>query len=138
MTTTLPEHTDASVKHAVLIDDALHVERTEVLIDGRVASRCTWLWNGNDAGHVALLEVFTEPAQRRRGYAQRAVREAIRRAAAVTTARKVPLRRVTIEVEQKAQIHARALLTRLGFHHTATSSNVLKDQDLMTYQIAAD
>lgn len=136
MTTTLLDHTDASVKHAVLIDDTLRVERAEVVIDGKVVSRCTWLWNGNDAGHVALLEVYTEPGYRRRGYAQRAVREAIRRAAGVTRAKNVELRRVSIEVEQKTQINGRALLSRLGFHHTATSSNILKGQDLMIYQIA--
>jgi ribosomal protein S18 acetylase RimI-like enzyme len=138
MTTTPARQSDTSVRHDVLVDEAIHIEQTRVAVDGEIVSRCTWLWNGNSSGHVSLLEIFTEPAHRRRGYAQRSVREAMKRAAVVTRSRGVPLRRVTIEVEQKSQIQGRALLTRLGFHHTATSSNVLLDQDLMTYQIAAD
>jgi hypothetical protein len=53
-------------------------------------------------------------------------------------ARRIVPRRLWIAVEQKTQIIGRSFLTGLGFHHVATVSNLMKDQDALVYTRSFD
>ena len=86
-----------------------------------------------DEGVVQLVELTIDPKLRRRGHAGALLNESIAQAKAMCKLRRVPLRRLWVALGQKSQVHARAFLTRHGFHHTSSVTDLLRDQDLLVY-----
>jgi len=119
-----------------LVGDA--IVETVVLADGqKVIGQATWFTSGTD-GHASVLQVSVDPNFGRQGHGAAIVKKVIQRAKGHFESRGGRLRRVTINAEQKSQVVGRAFLTKLGFHHVGTLSNVLVKQDLMVYSLGCD
>ena len=109
------------------------LQRVE-LRDGRQAiGHAVWHMIDLDEGVVQLVELTVDHELRRRGHAGALLTESIAQAKAVCKLNRVPLRRLWVPLEQKSQVHARAFLTKHGFHHTASVNDLLRDQDLLVY-----
>lgn len=94
-----------------------------------------------DQGTAQLLELHVEPSRRRGGCGTRLVRAMLEQIARLN-ARKIPgsrpIRVVWTVVAQKHHLSTRAFLTRMGFHHVATSKHLYLDDDAMVYAKALD
>jgi len=86
-----------------------------------------------DEGVVQLVELTVDPKLQRRGHASALLSESIAQARAACKLKRVPLRRLWVALEQKSQVVARAFLTKHGFHHTASVTDLLRDQDLLVF-----
>ncbi len=80
---------------------------------------------------LLLLHIEVHPNRRREKIATRLFELALHDAAGLLGVHR--LRRVHVGVAHKSHIPLRALLTHLGFHHTGTTTGLLKDEDLLTY-----
>ena len=118
--------------------DAGFVQRIELHDDQRRLGRALWHLPTHSDGVAQIIELSIEESQQRRGHGGRLLNEVLRQARLLATTRGTPLRRVWVMVEQKSQLRARAFLTRRGFHHTSTASNLLRDQDLLLYSKSFD
>lgn len=90
-------------------------------------------WHITGEGVVQLVELLVHPPHRRKGYAKQLLASVIQQATAHHVARRKRLRRIWVCVAQKTQVLARSFLAGQGFHHMATLSDVLKDEDALTY-----
>src|SRR3954468_14250764 len=97
-----------------------------------------WHAPAGGEGVVQLVELSVSPAQARQGHARRLLQAVVEQATKLQRGRKVALRRMWISLEQKSQVNGRAFLTGNGFHHVATVSNLLKDQDALIYSRSFD
>ena len=114
------------------------VQRVELLDDGGEAiAHATWFSTGTD-GQVQLLHIEVEHGQRRHGVGTKLFRLMLKEADAFFRGRGQRLRRVFTNAEQKTHIVFRAFLTKQGFHHTSTLTNVCKKQDVMVYLLGLD
>ena len=100
--------------------------------DQRIGA-AVWHLNTVDEGVVQLVELTVDPKLRRHGHAGALLNEAITQARSVCRMKRVPLRRMWVALEQKGQVLARSLLTKHGFHHTSSVTDLLRDQDLLVY-----
>lgn len=114
------------------------IQTIELSDHGTVIGRAIWMDDGSPDGHVRLLDVFVDPKHRRRGHGVALIRTAIAEAKRLGQTLGRPPRRVSASVDQKRHIHARAMLTKLGFHHVGTLEHVLKDQDILIYLLGLD
>ncbi len=89
-------------------------------------------------GVAQLLEITIAPPHRRAGHGQRLLQAAIEQIRQFFRARKLPLRRIWMNVNQKDQVNGRAMMTHAGFHHMGTVSSILKDQDALIYVLSLD
>jgi GNAT superfamily N-acetyltransferase len=99
------------------------------------------IWHAPDGaadGVFQILHLQVRPELRRQGLGGRLLEASIIQATQWHRARRIPLRRAWLSVEQKSQVIARAFLTQHGFHHIATASNLHKDQDALIYIRAFD
>ena len=92
-----------------------------------------WHLSSVDEGVVQLVELTIEPKLRRHGHAGALLNEAIAQAKSVCRLKRLPLRRMWVALEQKSQVLARSFLTKHGFHHTSSVTDLLRDQDLLVY-----
>ena len=100
---------------------------------GQLIGAAAWHLNCVDEGVVQLVELTIDPKLRRQGHAGALLNETIAQARSVCRMKRVPLRRVWVALEQKTQVLARAFLTKHGFHHTSSVTDLLRDQDLLVY-----
>lgn len=80
---------------------------------------------------MQLLHIEVAESHRRQGHGTRLYEQALTDARTLLGTEK--LRRIYCTVPHKSHLNFRALLTRLGFHHTATTTGLLKGEDLLTY-----
>ena len=114
------------------------VQKVELLDDrGAAIAHATWFSTGTD-GQLQLLHIEVEHDQRRRGVGTKLFKLMVKEADAFFRARGQRLRRVFTNAEQKTHIVFRAFLTKQGFHHTSTLTNVCKKQDVMVYLLGLD
>lgn len=118
--------------------DAGFVQRIELHDDQRRLGRALWHLPSRDDAVVQIIELQIEPTHQRIGHGSRLLNEVLRQAVLLARTRGTPLRRAWVMVEQKSQLRARAFLTRHGFHHTSTASNLLRKQDLLLYSKSFD
>jgi N-acetylglutamate synthase-like GNAT family acetyltransferase len=100
---------------------------------GQLIGAAAWHLNSVDEGVVQLVELTIDPKRRRQGHAGALLNETTAQARSVCRMKRVPLRRVWVALEQKTQVLARSFLTRHGFHHTSSVTDLLRDQDLLVY-----
>jgi GNAT superfamily N-acetyltransferase len=100
---------------------------------GKILAAARWHAPLGREGVVQLIELVVDPTQRRRGLGTSILREVVQQATAVHKAKRVRLRRMWISVEQKTQVNGRAFLTKHGFHHNATITELLDHQDALVY-----
>jgi GNAT superfamily N-acetyltransferase len=100
---------------------------------GQLIGAAVWHLNSVDEGVVQLVDLAIDPKLRRQGHAGALLNETIAQARSVCRMKRVPLRRVWVALEQKTQVLARAFLTRHGFHHTSSVTDLLREQDLLVY-----
>jgi ribosomal protein S18 acetylase RimI-like enzyme len=98
------------------------------------------VWSSTDiAGGVAhVLSVEVDPKHRRRGHGTAIAKAMQSQAALLFKAHGVRFRRVVMMTNQKTHIHARAWLTKLGYHHIQTLTNVAKGEDVLVYLLGMD
>ncbi len=100
---------------------------------------CKWHIAGDGStGVVQLLELQIAASHRRAGHGQRLLEATLEQIRLFFRSKKIPVRRVWMNVNQKDQVNGRALLTELGFHHMATIPSLLKDQDALIYVMSLD
>ena len=112
---------------------ATFLQRIELRDARQLVGEAVWHLNSMDEGVVQLVELTVDAALRRKGHAGALLNEVIGQARAVCKLRRVPLRRIWVPLEQKSQVVARSFLTKHGFHHTASVTDLLRDQDLLVY-----
>ena len=100
---------------------------------GQLIGAAVWHLNTVDEGVVQLVELTVDPKLRRQGHAGALLDESIAQARSVCRMKRVPLRRMWVALEQKSQVLARSFLTKHGFHHTSSVTDLLRDQDLLVY-----
>ena len=106
---------------------------------GKPMGHAKWHIAGDGkTGVVQLLELEITPPFRRAGHGQRLLEATLEQIRLFFRSRKLPARRVWMNVNQKDQVNGRALLTELGFHHMATIPSLLKDQDALIYVLSLD
>lgn len=98
------------------------------------------LWHATpDQGTAQMLQLEVVPELRRAGRGTRLVREMLNQVARLNARRRNrPIRVVWTLVAQKGQLPARAFLTRMGFHHVATSKHLYLQDDAMIYARSMD
>ena len=89
-------------------------------------------------GIAQLLELTITPPHRRAGHGQALLTATLEQIRKFFRGKKLPPRRVWMNVNQKDQVNGRALLTEMGFHHVATIGALLKDQDALIYVLSLD
>lgn len=109
------------------------LQRLEIFHGKTRLGHAVWHLSSADEGVMQLVELQVQPDHRRAGHASVLLNDAIAQARALCKLRRVPLRRMWVPVEQKSQVLARSFLTRHGFHHTSTISELMKDQDVLVY-----
>lgn len=114
------------------------VQCVELRDDRSLVGRALWHLPCHADGVVQIIELSVDPAQQRQGHGGRLLNEVLHQARRLASSRGTVVRRVWLMVEQKSQLRARAFLTRHGFHHTSTASNLLRDQDLLLYSKSFD
>ncbi len=98
-----------------------------------------WYINGDGStGVVQLLELQIAPPYRRAGHGQRLLEATLGQIRQFFQSKKIPARRVWMNVNQKDHINGRALLTEMGFHHVSTIPALLKGQDALVYMMSLD
>jgi GNAT superfamily N-acetyltransferase len=105
---------------------------------GRTIGSLLWFMPPGRDGVMQVLHLHVEDSHRRRGHGSRLVAAAIQQARDLAARREIRLRRAWLVVEQKTQIHARAFMTKNGFHHASTIPAMLQRQDHMVYTRAMD
>lgn len=97
-------------------------------------------WHVDDArdGVVQLLELSIDPANRRCGHGRSLFEAVLAQAAEFHRARRIPLRRIWINLRQKDQILARSFLTARGFHHVGSIENLFEGQTGLIYMRSFD
>jgi ribosomal protein S18 acetylase RimI-like enzyme len=75
-------------------------------------------------GIFQIVELTTGPKYLRKGHASKLLTAMVK---------KLRPRKMWIAVGHKSQVIGRAFLTRHGFHHISTTSNLLGDEDLLIY-----
>jgi GNAT superfamily N-acetyltransferase len=105
---------------------------------GETIGRAIWHAPEGRDGVAQLIELRIEPAVRRRNLGTQLMQAVYQQITAWHKLRRVPLRRLWVSIEQKAQVNARAFLTRHGFHHVSTTENLFKDQDALIYARSFD
>jgi N-acetylglutamate synthase-like GNAT family acetyltransferase len=106
-------------------------------LDDQVIGTAHWFTTGTD-GHVQLLHLDIDPKHRRQKRGTKLYQEVVAQARQFFQSHQQPVRRVTVQIEQKSQVIGRAWLTTLGFHHVGTTRNVLNEQDLLIYLLGLD
>jgi GNAT superfamily N-acetyltransferase len=95
-------------------------------------------WHASSDGVAQILDLSIVPDHQRTGLGEQLLHALVTQARAFFRARRSPLRRLWVAVEQKSQVNARAFLTTHGFHHVATVQNLHKGQDTLIYTKAFD
>ena len=114
------------------------LQRIELRERRRPIGCAAWHVIDLDDGVAQLVELTVEPTLQRRGHGSALLNESIAQARTVCRLKRAPLRRLWVALGQKSQVIARAFLTRHGFHHTASVTDLLRDQDLLVYVRAFD
>jgi GNAT superfamily N-acetyltransferase len=98
------------------------------------------IWSVSDAaqGVVQILELTVDPAVHRSGHGRRLLRGVIEQARAFHKPHKTAVRRLWIGVGHKSQVVGRSFLSGEGFHHVATTSGLMRDEDLLVYVKSLD
>jgi ribosomal protein S18 acetylase RimI-like enzyme len=106
---------------------------------GRVVGVARWhVRPGSTDGVAQLLDLTVPTTRARHGHGRQLMHAVYAQVQAYFRARRIVPRRLWIAVEQKTQIIGRSFLTGLGFHHVATVSNLMKDQDALVYTRSFD
>jgi GNAT superfamily N-acetyltransferase len=105
--------------------------RLELLEAGRPVAYIQTHLTAPPFASLQILHIEVVPERRRSGLGSQLLTAAI--ADAATLLGKTKLRRVHTATAHKSHLHFRAFLTRHGFHHTATTTGLLKDEDLLVY-----
>lgn len=113
-------------------------QRIELLDERSLVGQALWHLPLHADGVLQIIELTIVPSQRRHGHGRRLLDEVLLQARRLAASRGIRLRRAWLMIEQKSQLPARAFLTRHGFHHTSTASNLLLDQDLLLYSKSFD
>jgi GNAT superfamily N-acetyltransferase len=85
-------------------------------------------WQTTAAGIIQLIDIQIAPAHQRQGHGT-----ALLEAVLTQANRYFKLRKMWAPVAQKSQLTARAFFTSKGFHHISSSSDLLRDEDLLVY-----
>jgi ribosomal protein S18 acetylase RimI-like enzyme len=113
--------------------------QTIQLLDGdRQLGRAIWTGTHPQDGVVQIVELWIDPAVRRRGHGRQLFRELISQARQFHQPHKQILRRLWVGVAHKSQVVGRAFLTSEGFHHISTTGGVFQDQDQLIYVKSLD
>lgn len=112
--------------------NALASPVVRTLIDKPTGAILTYHLTPPPYATMQILDLHVPEPHRRKGTATqlftRAVDDAKKQLGPSTK-----LRRVWTLAPQKTTMGFRALLTHLGFHHTATTTGLLKNEDALTY-----
>lgn len=81
---------------------------------------------------LQILDIHVPDSQRRKGHGSRLLFQAIADAKK-QLAPSAKLRRVWVLAPQKTALPFRSFLTQHGFHHTSTTTGLLKNEDALTY-----
>ena len=115
------------------------IQTVRVSDNSKTMGHAKWHVAGDaKSGVVQLLELEIAATFRRAGHGQRLLETTLEQIRLFFRSRKIPPRRVWMNVNQKDQVIGRALLTELGFHHMATIPSLLKDQDALIYVLSLD
>lgn len=115
------------------------VQTIRLTEDGQPIGFATWHVAGDGSTGVAqLLELTIAPPFRRAGRGQRLLKATVEQIKSFFRARKLPLRRIWMNVNQKDQVNGRAMMTEAGFHHIGTIPSLLKNQDALIYVLSLD
>ncbi len=98
----------------------------------------TWSTTGHPDGVAQIIDLWVTPLERRRGIGTQMLRATVGQIIAYFKVHKRPTRRLWMTIEQKDQIVSRAFLTKHGFHHTGSLSELYKKQELLLYTKALD
>jgi hypothetical protein len=117
---------------------ASFVQTVRMTAEGKDIGGATWVIPAVDGGVMQLLTLEITATNRRHGYAKQLLSEVLGQGNALCKLRKKKLRKVWMLVQQKEQVIGRSFLTGQSFHHVATVSNLLKDEDGLVYVRAFD
>lgn len=113
-------------------------QEIELLAGEKVIARTLWFAPNSEDGVAQVLDLQVFPAYQRQGHGSlliKAIYEQVKDFFSRTT---IPPRRLWLSVEQKKHIHARAFLSRHGFHHVSSIENLHRKQDALIYLKAFD
>ena len=115
------------------------IQTVRLTQDGKPMGHARWHVAGDGSTGVAqLLEVTILPIFRRAGHGEQLLRATIEQIRVFFRTKKIPPRRVWMNVNQKDHVKGRALLTELGFHHMGTVPSLLQKQDALIYVLSLD
>ncbi|MBV8780752.1 MAG: GNAT family N-acetyltransferase [Phycisphaerae bacterium] len=114
------------------------VQRVDLRERGKIIATARWHFTASNDGVAQVLDLTVLPDHQRRGNGSTLLNAVIAQAVAFGKTGGIPIRRIWIAVEQKTQVKARAFLTRNGFHHVATISELLAHQDSLVYMRSLD
>ena len=116
----------------------LFVQTIQLLDGDRQLARAIWSATNPEHGVIQVLELWVDPAIRRRGHGRQLFRELIAQSRQFHKSQKQVVRRVWVGVAHKSQVVGRAFLTGEGFHHISTTGGVFQGEDQLIYVKSLD
>lgn len=118
--------------------DQPFVQQVRINDDDQPLATAWWHASPNRLGSIQIIDLHVEKNLRRRGIGGQLLNAVIEQAVEYHRRRRRTLRHIWLPVAQKAEIAARAFLAETNFHHVATLSEVLRDEDILLYKRSLD
>ena len=118
--------------------DRPFVQQVCIKDDYRPLATAWWHASPTRLGSIQIVDLHVEKIHRRKGIGGQLLNAVIQQAIEYHRRHRRTLRHIWLPIAQKAEIAARAFLSEANFHHVATLSEVLRDEDILLYKRSLD
>lgn len=97
-----------------------------------------WHASPTRLGAIQIVDLYVEKSHRRRKMGGHLLRAILEQAGEYHRRQRRTLRQIWFPIAQKKEIVARAFLAEHNFHHVATISEMLRDEDILVFKRSLD
>lgn len=97
-----------------------------------------WHASPTRLGAIQIVDLYVEKSHRRRGMGRQILRAILDQGIEYHRRQRRTLRQVWFPIAQKKEIIGRAFLAEHNFHHVATISEMLSDEDILVFKRSLD
>lgn len=119
-------------------DDRPFVQLVRMVDDGVPIAHGYWHGSPTRLGAIQIVDLYVEKSYRRKGMGRLMLKAILEQATEYHRRQRRTLRQIWFPIAQKSEIVARAFLAEHNFHHVATVSEVLRDEDILIFKRSLD
>ncbi len=119
-------------------DDRPFVQTVRLTDAGKPIAYGYWHASPTRLGAIQIIDVYVEKPHRRKGMGRHLLEAILEQAVEYHRRQRRTLRQIWFPVAQKREIGARAFLAEHNFHHVATITEMLRDEDILIFKRSLD